>query len=95
MHQEPDRLVILPSHRIATQDDCWATDNLPTHKSPRAAQAQIEGGCWFPCSGKRPSGAFPDPSNLPAYGPGLNPMEMALLSLKAHLPRVGASPFDT
>ena len=56
-------------------------DNLSTHKSPRAAQALKERGCWF---------LF-----LPAYSPDLNPIEMAFSKLKAHLRRIGARNFDT
>ena len=56
-------------------------DNLSTHKSPRAAQALNERGCWF---------LF-----LPAYSPNLNPIEMAFSKLKAHLRRIGARTFDT
>ena len=55
-------------------------DNLSTHKSPRAAQALRERGCWF---------LF-----LPAYSPDLNPIEMAFSKLKAHLRRIGARTFD-
>ena len=55
-------------------------DNLSTHKSPRAAQALKERGCWF---------LF-----LPAYSPDLNPIEMAFSKLKAHLQRIGARTFD-
>ena len=55
-------------------------DNLSTHKSPRAAQALKERGCWF---------LF-----LPAYSLDLNPIEMAFSKLKAHLRRIGARTFD-
>jgi len=44
-------------------------DNLSTHKSPRAAQALKERGCWF---------LF-----LPGYSPDLIPIEMAFSKLKA------------
>lgn len=55
-------------------------DNLATHKSPRAAQALRDKGCWL---------LF-----LPAYSPDLNPIEMAFSKLKAHLKRIGARTFD-
>lgn len=55
-------------------------DNLSTHKSPRAAQALRQRGCWF---------LF-----LPAYSPDLSPIEMAFSKLKAHLRRIGARTFD-
>ena len=55
-------------------------DNLATHKSPRAAQALKDKGCWF---------LF-----LPAYSPDLNPIELAFAKLKAHLKRIGARTFD-
>ncbi len=55
-------------------------DNLSTHKSPRAAEALRQTGCWF---------LF-----LPAYSPDLNPIEMAFSKLKAHLRRIGARTFD-
>ena len=56
-------------------------DNLSTHKSPRAAEALRERGCWF---------LF-----LPAYSPDLNPIEMAFSKLKAHLRRIGARTFES
>ena len=45
--------------------------------------------------GKRPTGAFSDPSNLPPYSPDLNPIEMAFSKLKAHLRRIGARSFTS
>ena len=56
-------------------------DNLSTHKSPRAARALKDRGCWF---------LF-----LPPYSPDLNPIEMAFSKLKAHLRRIGARTYDT
>ena len=56
-------------------------DNLSTHKSPRAAQALKDCGCWF---------LF-----LPPYSPDLNPIEQAFAKLKAHLRRIGARSYDT
>lgn len=55
-------------------------DNLSTHKSPRAAQALKERGCWF---------LF-----LPPYSPDLNPIEQAFSKLKAHLRRIGARTYE-
>ena len=55
-------------------------DNLPTHKSDKAAEILKANGCWF---------LF-----LPAYSPDLNPIEMAFAKLKAHLRRIGARTFD-
>ena len=55
-------------------------DNLSTHKSPRAAAALKEKGCWF---------LF-----LPPYSPDLNPIELAFSKLKAHLRRIGARTYD-
>lgn len=55
-------------------------DNLSTHKSPRAAKALKDRGCWF---------LF-----LPPYSPDLNPIEQAFAKLKAHLRRIGARTYD-
>lgn len=55
-------------------------DNLSTHKSPRAADALKEQGCWF---------LF-----LPPYSPDLNPIEQAFSKLKAHLRRIGARTYE-
>lgn len=41
--------------------------------------------------GKRPTGAFSDPSN--PYRPDMNPIETAFSKLKAHLRRIGARSF--
>ena len=46
-------------------------DNVSTPKSPCAAQALKERGCWF--------------SFAPAYSPDLNSIEMAFSRFKAHL----------
>ncbi len=46
-------------------------DNLATHKNAAAANAMQDAGCWF---------LF-----LPPCSPDLNPIEMALSKLKAHL----------
>ena len=68
---EPGTVVIL---------DNLPTHKLSTHKSPRAAQALKDRGCWF---------LF-----LPPYSPDLNPIEMAFSKLKAHLRRIGTRNFD-
>ena len=54
-------------------------DNLPTHKSAKAAKIMRDAGCWF---------LF-----LPPYSPDLNPIEMAFSKLKANLRRIGARNF--
>lgn len=55
-------------------------DNLPAHKSEKAAEILKANGCWF---------LF-----LPPYSPDLNPIELAFSKLKAHLRRIGARTFD-
>lgn len=60
--------------------DVVILDNLSSHKSPKAAAALKQAGCWF---------LF-----LPAYSPDLNPIEMAFSKLKAHLRRIGARTID-
>jgi len=55
-------------------------DNLPVHRSPRAAEPLKAKGCWL----------LP----LPACSLDLNPIEMASAKLKAHLRRIGATTFD-
>jgi transposase len=57
-------------------------DNLATHRNVEAARTLREHGC---CSstvvrGKRPTGAFSDPSN--PYSPELNPIEQAFSKLR-------------
>jgi len=69
-------------------------DNLATHKNAEA-EKQCAGQDAGSCSvvrGKRPTGAFSDPSN--PYSPDLNPIEMAFSKLKAHLRRIGARTFS-
>lgn len=73
---EPGTAVILPSHRIASQYDCRAVDNLATHRKKEAEALLQEHGCWF---------LF-----LPPYSPDLNPIEMAFSKFKANLRRIGA-----
>jgi transposase len=60
--------------------DVVIADNLAVHKSPKAAAILRERGAWF---------LF-----LPSYSPDLNPIEMALAKLKAHLRRIGARTLD-
>ena len=60
--------------------DVVILDNLPVHKSARAARALKARGAWF---------LF-----LPAYSSDLNPIEMAFAKLKAHLRRIGARTFE-
>ncbi len=55
-------------------------DNLATQKNADAAKAMRDAGCWF---------LF-----LPPYSPDLNPIEMALAKLEAHLRRIGARTFS-
>lgn len=55
-------------------------DNLPVHKSKKAAKILKKHKCWF---------LF-----LPPYSPDLNPIEMAFSKLKAHLRRIGARTYD-
>lgn len=60
--------------------DVVILDNLPGHKSEKAAQLLKQRGAWF---------LF-----LPPYSPDLNPIEMAFSKLKAHLRRIGARTID-
>jgi transposase len=60
--------------------DVVILDNLPGHKSEKAAAFLRERGAWF---------LF-----LPPYSPDLNPIEMAFSKLKANLRRVGARTID-
>ena len=61
--------------------DVVILDNLPVHKSAKAARILRDHGAWF---------LF-----LPPYSPDLNPIEMAFSKLKAHLRAAGARTFDT
>ena len=56
--------------------DVVILDNLPVHKSAKAAQILKQVGAWF---------LF-----LPKYSPDLNPIEMAFAKLKAHLRKAAA-----
>lgn len=60
--------------------DVVILDNLPVHKSAKAAQCLKERGAWF---------LF-----LPPYSPDLNPIEMAFSKLKALLRKAAARTFD-
>jgi transposase len=60
--------------------DVVILDNLPVHKSARAADMLKAKGAWF---------LF-----LPQYSPDLNPIEMAFSKLKAHLRAASARTFD-
>ena len=60
--------------------DVVILDNLPSHKSEKAAAMLKARGAWF---------LF-----LPPYSPDLNPIEMAFSKLKAHLRRIGARTID-
>ena len=56
--------------------DVVILDNLPAHKSERAAECLKQRGAWF---------LF-----LPAYSPDLNPIEQAFAKIKAHLRKAEA-----
>ena len=73
--------------------DVVILDNLSSHKSPAASKAVRDIGAWFlfRCSGNRPTGAFPVPSN--PYSPDLNPIEMAFSKLKTLIRKAAARPF--
>jgi transposase len=60
--------------------DMVILDNLPSHKSEKAAQILKQRGAWF---------LF-----LPSYSPDLNPIEMAFSKLKAHLRKAKARTID-
>jgi transposase len=56
--------------------DVVILDNLPAHKSEKAARCLKQRGAWF---------LF-----LPAYSPDLNPIEHAFAKIKAHLRKAEA-----
>jgi transposase len=60
--------------------DMVILDNLPSHKSEKAAEILKQRGAWF---------LF-----LPSYSPDLNPIEMAFSKLKAHLRKAKARTID-
>ncbi len=62
------------------EGDIVILDNLAVHKSTRAAQCLKDKGAWF---------LF-----LPPYSPDLNPIEMAIAKLKAHLRKAAARSYD-
>ena len=59
-----------------SKGDVVILDNLPAHKSEKAAQCLAQRGAWF---------LF-----LPPYSPDLNPIEQAFSQIKAHLRKVEA-----
>ena len=60
--------------------DVVILDNLPVHKSERAAECLKNRGAWF---------LF-----LPAYSPDLTPIEQAFAKIKAHLRKAEARTLD-
>jgi transposase len=60
--------------------DVVILDNLPVHRSPRAAEILRERGAWL---------LF-----LQRYSPELNPIETAFSKLNAHQRRIGARTLD-
>ena len=62
------------------QGDVVILDNLPAHKSERAADCLKQRGAWF---------LF-----LPPYSPDLNPIEQLFAKIKAHLRKAEARTFD-
>ena len=63
-----------------SKGDVVILDNLPAHKSERAADCLKQRGAWF---------LF-----LPAYSPDLNPIEQLFAKIKAHLRKAEARTFD-
>ena len=63
-----------------SKGDVVILDNLPAHKSEKAAQCLKQRGAWF---------LF-----LPAYSPDLNPIEQLFAKIKAHLRKAEARTFD-
>ena len=59
-----------------SQGDVVILDNLPAHKSEKAAQCLKQKGAWF---------LF-----LPPYSPDLNPIEQVFSQIKAHLRKAEA-----
>ena len=62
--------------RRCRKGDVVILDNLPAHKSEKAAQCLKQRGAWF---------LF-----LPPYSPDLNPIEQAFSQIKAHLRKAEA-----
>jgi transposase len=63
-----------------SKGDVVILDNLPAHKSEKAAQCLKQRGAWF---------LF-----LPPYSPDMNPIEQAFAKIKAHLRKAEARTFD-
>jgi transposase len=63
-----------------SRGDVVILDNLPAHKSEKAAQCLKQRGAWF---------LF-----LPPYSPDLNPIEQAFSQIKAHLRKAEARTLD-
>src|SRR3954465_15785779 len=63
-----------------SKGDVVILDNLPAHKSEKAAQCLKQRGAWF---------LFPPP-----YSPDLNPIEQLFAKIKAHLRKAEARTFD-
>src|SRR3954462_10081462 len=63
-----------------SKGDVVILDNLPAHKSEKAAQCLKQRGAWF---------LF-----LPPYSPDLNPIEQLFAKIKAHLRKAEARTFD-
>ena len=62
------------------QGDVVILDNLPAHKSEKAAQCLKQRGAWF---------LF-----LPPYSPDLSPIEQAFFQMKSHLRKAEARTLD-
>ena len=63
-----------------SRGDVVILDNLPAHKSEKAAQCLKQRGAWF---------LF-----LPPYSPDLNPIEQAFSQMKSHLRKAEARTLD-
>jgi transposase len=63
-----------------SQGDVVILDNLPAHKSEKAAQCLKQKGAWF---------LF-----LPPYSPDMNPIEQLFAKIKAHLRKAEARTVD-
>ena len=63
-----------------SKGDVVILDNLPAHKSEKAAQCLKQRGAWF---------LF-----LPPYSPDLNPIEQAFSQIKSHLRKAEARTLD-
>ena len=74
--------------------DVIILDNLSSTKAPRPPMPCVRSAHGFSSvvRGKRPIGAFSDPSNPDS--PDLNPVEMAFAKLKALIRRAAARTYD-